>query len=67
MKLAFVVKLGWRDEYMFNNMLDAGAFAIQAATHRTDDSNDDPISISINKVPDESDEVKDEGEEVDDD
>lgn len=47
MNLAYVVKLGWREEFRFDNMLDAGDFASQAAAHRTADSDKDPISIKV--------------------
>ena len=47
MKLAYVVKLNWRDDYMFDDMEDASIFAISAAAHRTEDSGDEQISIRI--------------------
>ena len=47
MKLAYVVKIGWRNEFKFDDMNDAGSFAIQAKTHRTENSDDDQISIKV--------------------
>lgn len=54
--LKYIVKIGWRCEFEFDNILDAGSFAEQAKTHRTENSDNDPISI---KIFDESEEVSD--------
>lgn len=64
MKLTYVVKIGWRCEFRFENMLDAGAFAVEAATHRTEDSDNDPIRVEIVAI--DKDDI-DKSEEVDDD
>lgn len=45
--LKYIVKIGWRSEFEFDNIDDAGSFAVQAKTHRTDDSDKDAISIQI--------------------
>ena len=52
MKLAYVVKIGWRNEFMFDDMNDAGSFAIQAKVHRTDGSDDEQISIKVIDIDD---------------
>ena len=59
MKTAYLVKIGWRCEFMFDNINDAGTFAAQAANHRTEDSDNDKISITLIDL--------DKSEEVDDD
>lgn len=53
MKLAYVVKIGWRSEFMFDDMEDAGIFAISAKTHRTENSDNDPISIKVIDLDDQ--------------
>ncbi len=45
--LKYVVKIGWKYEYEFDNINDAGSFAVQARTHRTENSDKDTISIKI--------------------
>lgn len=35
MKIKYIVEIGWREEYSFDNADAAMAFAIVAATHRT--------------------------------
>lgn len=54
--LKYIVKIGWRCEFEFDSVDDAGSFAVQAKTHRTENSNNDPISI---KIIDDSEEVDD--------
>lgn len=58
MKLAYVVKIGWRNEFRFDDIEEAGTFAVQAKTHRTENSNDDQISIKVIDV-DVAEEVED--------
>lgn len=36
MKIKYIVEIGWREEYTFDNSDAAMAFAVVAATHRTD-------------------------------
>ena len=58
MKLAYVVTIGWRNQFMFDDMSDAGFFAIQAKTHRTENSEDNQITIKIIDI-DAAEEVED--------
>lgn len=47
MKLAYVVKIGWQCEFMFDNMYDAGTFTTLAGNHRTENCNVDMITITL--------------------
>lgn len=62
-RLSYVVKIGWRCEFEFDDMEDAGSFAIQAAAHRTANSDKDEIIIKI-KDNDPDEEVSDETDNV---
>lgn len=45
--LKYIVKIGWKCEFVFDSIDDAGSFAVQAKTHRTENSDPDAISIKI--------------------
>ena len=45
--LKYIVKIGWSYEFEFDSIDDAGSFAVQAKTHRTENSDKDAISIQI--------------------
>lgn len=54
--LKYIVKIGWSCEFEFDSIDDAGSFAVQAKTHKTENSDQDAISI---KILDTSEEVND--------
>lgn len=54
--LKYIVKIGWCCEFEFDSIDDAGSFAVQAKTHRTENSDKGAISI---KIIDDSEEVDD--------
>lgn len=45
--LKYIVKIGWSCEFEFDSIDDAGSFAVQAKTHRTENSDDCKITIAI--------------------
>lgn len=53
MKFKYLVHIGWRQEFRFNDSEDARMFAVTAAKHRTVSSDQDIISIEIEFVGDD--------------
>lgn len=47
MKLYYLVHIGWRQEFKFDDPEDATTFAVMAAKNRTASSDQDTISIEI--------------------
>ena len=47
MKIKYIVKIGWRRSYQFDNADAAMAFAIVAKTHIYDENEDDEVSVEI--------------------
>lgn len=46
MKVVYIVEIGWRSMFKFDDIQEASAFADQAKKHRFDDS-DDKIVIKL--------------------
>ena len=44
MKIKYIVEIGWREEYTFDNSDAAMAFAIVAATHR---QSEEPSDVKV--------------------
>lgn len=57
----YIVKLGWRCEFSFDDLDNAASFARVAFRTRTGDEVDDEVQIVIRKKT-----VHEEGEEIDD-
>ena len=56
MKVVYVVEIGWRVMFEFDNIEEASTFADQAKKHRVDDNNDE---VKITLVDRNSKEVSD--------
>jgi len=54
MKIKYIVKIGWRRSYLFDNADAAMAFAIVSKTHIYDENEDDDVSVEIVREEDES-------------
>lgn len=52
MILNYLVRIGWRQEFMFDDPEDATTFAVMAAKNRTACSDQDTIGIDIINVDD---------------
>ena len=47
MKIKYIVEIGWRNEYEFDNPDAAMAFAIVAKTHKKDDDDNQDVRVLI--------------------
>lgn len=62
--IAYLVKLGWRSEFLFDDLKEAASFARAAFLNRTGEEADDEISIVIRKQEIKGEGVEDETDNV---